>query len=129
MSNNIGKLLQSDDFSDFQIICQGTVFPVHRNILACSSSVFQPMFGSDTLENQTGKMIIEDLEADIVEEMINYVYTGKVKDLVLEAKAMDLFVAADRFVAMSTIVVVVLTCSKSYVCDILYLYPGTTCQL
>ena len=57
MSNNIGKLLQNDVFSDFKIICQGKVYPVHRNILACSSSVFHPMLTNDTLENQTGQML------------------------------------------------------------------------
>ena len=52
------------------------------------------MLTGDTLEKQAGKMIIEDMEPDTVEELLKYIYTGTVKDL--ENKAMDLFVAADR---------------------------------
>ena len=92
-------MLRNDEFSDFKIICQGKVINVHRAILSCSSTVFHPMLTNDMLERQTGQMIIEDMEPDTVEEMLNYIYTGTVKDLVLEA--MDLFVAADRFVTMS----------------------------
>ena len=99
MCVNIGKLLQNGEFSDFKIVCQGKILPVHRSILSCSSSVFHPMLTNDTLENQTGQLTIEDMEPDIVEEMVSYIYTGTVKDL--DNKAMDLFVAADRFVAMS----------------------------
>ena len=98
VTRNIGKLLQNDEFSDFKIICQGKILHVHRNILACSSSVFHPMLTNDTMEKQTGQMIIEDMEPDTVEEMLNYIYTGMVKDPVLDGKAMELFVAADRFV-------------------------------
>ena len=101
MSKNIGKLLQNDEFSDFKIISQGKIFHVHRNILACSSAVFHSMLTNDTMEKQTGQMTIEDMEPDTVEEMLNYIYTGTVKDPVLDRKAMDLFVAADRLVTMS----------------------------
>ena len=103
LSNNIGKLFQDTEFHDFQIVCQGKVIPVHRNILACSSSVFHSMLTNDTLENQTGQLTIKDMKPDIVDEMVNYIYTGTVKDLY--NKAMDLFVAADRFEEMSTFVV------------------------
>merc|ERR550519_2972330 len=96
MSNIIGKLLLNDELSDFKIICQGKIFPVHRNILACSSTVFHPMLTTDTVERQTGQMTIEDMEPDTVGEMLNYIYTWTVKDTVLDGKAMDLFVAADR---------------------------------
>ena len=101
MFRQIGKLLQMNEFSDFQIICQRKVFHVNRNILACSSNVFHPMLTNDTLEKRTGKMTIEDMEPDSVEELLNYIYTGRVENLVPEWKAMDLFVAADRFVTMS----------------------------
>ena len=101
VTRNIGKLLLNDEFSDFKIICQGKVFNVHRNILTCSSDVFQPMLTNDTQEKQTGQLVIEDMEADTVEDMVNYIYTGTVKDTVLDGKAMDLFVVADRLLTMS----------------------------
>ena len=96
LSNNIGKLFHDNEFHDFQIVCQGKIFPVSRNILACSSSVFHPMLTGDTLEKQAGKMTIQDMEPDTVEELLKYIYTGTVENIVLKEKAMDLFVAADR---------------------------------
>lgn len=95
MSTNIGKLLQSGESSDFKIICMEKIFPVHRNILTCSSSVFHSMLTNDSLESPTSQMIIEDMAAETVEDILNFIYTGRVENL--DKKAMDLFVGADRY--------------------------------
>lgn len=39
-----GSLLESGDFSDFLITCQGLQYRCHRNILACVSDFFQATF-------------------------------------------------------------------------------------
>ena len=70
------------------------------------------MLTTDTMERQTGQMTIEDMEPDTVEEMLNFICTGTVKDPVLDGKAMDLFVAADRLVTISQVLLYFVTMSN-----------------
>jgi hypothetical protein len=49
-------------------------------------------------EKQEKKMIIDDFSANIVEEMLRFMYTGRVTDESMET-AIDLFSLAARFIS------------------------------
>lgn len=87
------KLLLTGEFSDFSIITRGsTKFQVHKCILAAHSAVFSEIFRNDA--NAT-EMKIEDSNAESVEELLRYLYTGK---LTSDAKTvMHIFALAKQF--------------------------------
>ena len=68
--------------------------PVHKAILASRSPVFAAMFQHDLKETKQGYVAITDLELDILEEMLKFIYTGKVENL--DTMADSLLAAADK---------------------------------
>ena len=64
-------------FSDVVLRCEGQDFQCHKLLLASQSPVFEAMFRDDMKENQTGIVDIEDIDADVVKEMVNFIYTGE----------------------------------------------------
>ena len=58
VSTNFKKLLDgSDEYTNFQIVCKGKAFNVHKAILAGASSVLKAMLSNETLENRSGKKL------------------------------------------------------------------------
>jgi BTB/POZ domain/Leucine rich repeat len=92
--NGFKDLWDTKNFSDFIIVIGSKEFAVHKNVLATQSSVFTAIFLNDMKEKQTRKMEIEDFAADVVEGMLKFMYTGKLKD---EKHAMDLFAIAVKY--------------------------------
>ncbi|KAL6972510.1 hypothetical protein U1Q18_042339 [Sarracenia purpurea var. burkii] len=80
LSNDFGYLLKNQLFTDTVILVGEKKYPVHKVILASRSSVFAAMFAHDTIEKE-GVVQIEGMNEDVVEEMLHYIYTGKVEKL------------------------------------------------
>jgi len=102
ISMNVGHLHQdlgtafiNKEFSDVQLKCGERIFDCHQVILSARSPVFRAMFQADMLEKNTKKVDLHDLDPDVVEEMLLFIYTGKTPKL--EGLAEDLLRAADRF--------------------------------
>jgi len=95
LSQNFGSLLWDEKTSDFRIICGDESFPVHRLVLKARSGYFQGLFNSKLVESETGKVNIENMASETLKAVIEYMYTGKFKDI--ESKALQLLVAAERF--------------------------------
>jgi len=76
---HLGKMLESPQFSDFRILCQGEIIPCHRDILAARSEYFVAMFEHDLKENQTGEVEIVDFDLETVKAVVHHIYTGEVK--------------------------------------------------
>jgi hypothetical protein len=85
------NLWTSGWLSDFVIKVGSKEFPVHRNVLSVYSSVFAEIFKKD---EQSKEMIIKDLSAEVVEDFLHFLYTGKVAENV---NAIDLFAIAANF--------------------------------
>ena len=69
-------------------------FQAHKAILAARSQVFSAMFKNDCEETRQGKVTIIDVTVEAFEELLNYIYSGKVSSV--EKYTADLFVAADK---------------------------------
>ena len=95
LSREISSCFKSRDFSDCIIACGSKEFYCHKVILAGRSTVFKAMFLNDLDESISGKVEIEDLDEDAVEEMLNYIYSGTVKKF--EGLADKLLTAADKY--------------------------------
>ncbi|UYV69719.1 SPOPL [Cordylochernes scorpioides] len=91
-AKDIGTLFESQEFSDVILTTGNKRFPAHKNILAASSSVFAAMF-----KNKSDLNIVEinDIEAAVLNEMLNFIYTDQSPNL--DSLAEDLLYAADKY--------------------------------
>jgi len=95
LSQDIASILDTGRFSDCTVICNNREFSCHKNILSARSTVFEAMFTHDMTENRESKVTINDLDADIVYDMIQYIYSGRVVQL--DQKADRLLSAAEMY--------------------------------
>ena len=80
--SSIGKCVENGyingQFTDCVIVCQGREFNCHKMILAGRSPVFNATFTHDMEESKSGRIVINDLDADTVGKMLTYIYSGKI---------------------------------------------------
>ena len=89
------KIFHDGKFADATIVCQGKEFPCHKAILAGRSSVFEAMFSPNFKEGMENKVEVEDVAADVIEDMLIFIYGGEVGDL--QGRASELLVAAEKY--------------------------------
>jgi len=70
------NLWKQRKFTDAEVLCNGTRMPVHRSTLSAASPVFEAAFSSVMQEGKSAVYEITDSAPDIVEAMLNSVYTG-----------------------------------------------------
>lgn len=80
-STNFGNVLESKDDSDITIIVDDKELFAHKNILSAKSNVFKSMFTTKMSENLNGVINIEDFAPEVIEELLQYIYTGRCKNL------------------------------------------------
>ena len=95
LSDDFGHLFEDKQFSDVILSVAGYEFKVHKAILSVRSPVFAAMFKHDMKERNTGIVKIDDVSQDVMEEVLRFVYTGKV--LNIDKMADDLLTAADKY--------------------------------
>lgn len=105
LEQDFGKLLESEEFSDFALCVGDKVFPAHKCILAARSSVFRSMFKYNMKETQDNRVHITDMDTEVVNQMLRFIYTDEVETEKLAEFAADLLVAAEKVcvvIAMTT---------------------------
>ena len=99
LADDLEKLTSNEDFSDVEIHCKDIRLKAHKAILASRSSVFQAMFTNPCKESQTGSVTINNMEPEVLKDLINFIYSCKVKKL--KENVADLFIAADMYMMES----------------------------
>jgi speckle-type POZ protein len=84
-------------FSDFTFIVRGQKFAAHKNILSMRSPVFAAMFQHPTKEMLSGNVEVEDINPDVFQELLRYLYTGLTRSTALDVTAPELLAAADKY--------------------------------
>jgi len=97
VSGHFGKLLENKEFCDMEIDCGGKVFSCHKLIVSARSPVFRAMFDVKMKERESGKVTIEDIKPEIMEEMLHFIYTGVVKESLPFKSTVKLLSAADKY--------------------------------
>ena len=69
-------------------------FKAHKVLLSSRSVVFEKMFEHDLEESKRNRVVIEDMSAGAAEELLYFIYTGKVKDL--DEHVHELYAAGDK---------------------------------
>lgn len=96
-------LYLSKKFTDviLQVAQGGQQFDSHKFLLAARSPVFAAMFETkSTKEAQEGRVIIEDVRAEVIELLLCFLYTGKIdktKTSGSEELTVELLAAADKY--------------------------------
>jgi len=94
-SNGMLELLQTGELADVDVMVGGRVFRCHKAILGARSPVLKAAFVHNMMEKATGKINIDGIESNTVEDMLKYIYGGKIENL--EEKATKLLAAADQY--------------------------------
>ncbi|XP_065209105.1 speckle-type POZ protein-like isoform X2 [Planococcus citri] len=95
LPRDLGRLYIDDCFKDLTISVKQKNYLVHKAILAIRSSVFDAMFRNDLQGSNKNRIVINDIEEEIFEEMLHYIYTGKTKNL--DELAFELLPVADKY--------------------------------
>jgi len=95
LSDDLGSLFENSQFADVVLCCGGREFNCHKAILAARSQVFQAMFEHDMEEKKNSRVEVKDVEADVMAEMLRFIYMGRTT--CLETMADSLLAAADKY--------------------------------
>lgn len=93
--DRVKKLLVSYEWSDCCFSVSGKDFKAHKLILGISSPVFEAMFYGPLSTNS--EVIITDIEPEIFQLLLNYIYTDKVEISSIE-DALDLLYASRKYI-------------------------------
>ena len=100
LGDNLGKLLEDKESCDMEIHCGGKVFPCHKLLLSARSPVFKAMFQANMKESESGKVTIEDIKPEIMDEILHFIYTGSLAKGAVKTTtefAIELLAAANKY--------------------------------
>jgi hypothetical protein len=90
--DQLHQMYQERSFTDLKIKVKDRSLKVHKVLLAASSSVLRRRL----LRLKEGTALeLNDLDAEVAEKIINFIYDGKVKDMVKHSK--ELLMASEKF--------------------------------
>jgi hypothetical protein len=91
---NYQSLVNNREFSDITLTVNDKTYFAHNVILSSQSSVFKEMFRSGIDDN----VRINDLDCDVFEVFLNYVYTGRIKnEWKIDEFAEKLFLISNKY--------------------------------
>ena len=90
LSSDLSDAFKNSDFTDMTIVCDKREFHCHKFILAARSEVFAAMLRHEFLEKQSSRVDVKEIDAETMELLLNYVYTGRVSDF-KSVSVVDLF--------------------------------------
>lgn len=96
LTEDFGRLFNNDELSDFVLKCGEQSFFVHKAVLSARSDFFAGMIRSNLKESKESTAKIEDVEPDILELVLRYMYSGEFPQLSMET-IQNVYTAADRF--------------------------------
>ncbi|KAI1712353.1 BTB/POZ domain-containing protein [Ditylenchus destructor] len=97
LTDHIGKMWKSKLFADCALQVGAKSFPAHKCILGQWSEVFCKMFSFPTEEAASGIVQITDFGPEAISAMLEYMYTGLIKNDVMEKLALELLPLADKY--------------------------------
>jgi speckle-type POZ protein len=84
-------------FTDVIFKVRGREFPAHKSILFARSEGLAAMFQYPSKEQATNQIEIEDIEPEVFQELLYFIYTGRVSTATMESMATGLLIAADKY--------------------------------
>ncbi|CAO2036582.1 unnamed protein product [Urochloa humidicola] len=101
LHQDLSRMLKDEREADVTFIVQDQVFRAHRNVLAARSTVFEvELFGDMKVIPPHHIIGVDDMEPDVFECILHFVYTDCIPDNCIEDEIVPtqrLLVAADRY--------------------------------
>ncbi|KAE8797671.1 hypothetical protein D1007_27138 [Hordeum vulgare] len=97
LHRHLGDLLKSNDAADMTFQVDGQRYSAHRCVVAARSSVFKAELLGAMEESSGSTIVIRDMEADVFESLLHFMYTDSVPPVLDVVMAGHLLVAADRY--------------------------------
>ena len=88
-------LLTESKHADVVLECGGRKFHCHKAVLSLRSPVLDRMLEVDMEEAAQGCIVIKDMEAEVLEKVLEYVYTGEVEEV--GDRLAELLYAGDKY--------------------------------
>ena len=97
--SDIGDLLEKKQLCDVTLVVGESEetrkeIQAHKVILGARSPVFAAMFKHQMKEQTQGRVTITDVKAEVFEELLSFIYTGKIRSL--EVNPDELLMASDK---------------------------------
>jgi len=89
------ELLHTGELADVDVVSNERTFSCHKAILGAKSPFFKAAFVHNMVEKATGKVNIDGIETSVVQDMLTYIYGGKIDNF--DEKAEKLLEAADKY--------------------------------
>uniref|UniRef100_A0A8R1E097 BTB domain-containing protein n=1 Tax=Caenorhabditis japonica TaxID=281687 RepID=A0A8R1E097_CAEJA len=95
VTKDLENLFRSGKHADFTLVVEGRELKAHRAILSARSPVFAAMLEPHTAEAQTSRVILKDIDYDVVQSLLYYIYTGSCPSM--GPHALEILAAAERY--------------------------------
>ena len=94
LAKRLNTLRRQDLLCDVTLVTKdGKEFKAHRDVLSAASPFFRKLFQSDMRENQEGIVRLEEISGAVMEDVLEFIYTGSVE--VTQENSKDLVAAAN----------------------------------
>ena len=91
------ELFENMKFPDITINVRGRQFKAHKSILATRSQFFAAMFDHPTKEKLTNQVEVEDVDPTLFNEILRFIYTGRLSELTMGKMASNILAVADKY--------------------------------
>ncbi|KAK0161725.1 hypothetical protein PV327_008143 [Microctonus hyperodae] len=95
--SHLKNFLTVPDFSDTIIVIDEKEILVHKIILAAYSPVFLTMFKSGMTESSNNRIIVTDIEIEIMEKVVEFMYTGTINPIPEYDVLLSIMKVADKY--------------------------------
>uniref|UniRef100_A0A1A9ZJS0 BTB domain-containing protein n=1 Tax=Glossina pallidipes TaxID=7398 RepID=A0A1A9ZJS0_GLOPL len=95
LSKDLGNLLDNEKFSDVTLVVSGLELKAHKSILAARSDVFAAMFEHEMEESKLNRVVINDIDYNVLKDMLTFMYTGTAPNL--DKMSSDLLAVANKY--------------------------------
>ena len=95
--HQLEEVFEKMSLTDVTFDIRGQKCAAHKNILAMRSPVFAAMFHHPTKEMQSNQVEVKDIDPDVFQEVLRFIYTGKTESTAMNKMAPNLLAAADKY--------------------------------
>ena len=95
--DHLSNLWNTKTLSDVTFNCKKNSIKAHTLILASGSPVLAAMFQHNFKENHEKVVLIKEIEPNVFEELLCYIYTGRFNGSGRNVDVAELFIAADKY--------------------------------
>jgi speckle-type POZ protein len=95
--HQLQEMFEKMPLSDVTFNIRGRKFSAHKAILAMRSPVLSAMFHHPTKEALSSKVNVDDIDPDVFQEVLCFIYTGKTQSTAMDKMAPGILAAADKY--------------------------------